>query len=204
MPTQLRGAVGERLPLSGVPQKGSLSLDAALWRRRSVRDFAHETIHARTIARLLWAAQGITDADEQHRTAPSAGATYPLEVLAATDEILARYVPEEHALEVLQSKDLRSAIASVTVDQKWVKDAPAVFVFAAEESRTARRYGRRATRYVLMEVGCASQNLMLEAAALGLGSCAVGAFDDAKLRRILGVPRSWKPYLVVPVGFPAA
>ena len=121
----------------------------------------------------------------------------------ATREHLARYVPEGHRLVVQHRHDVRGPLAAACFKQEWIAEAPAVFIFVAEVARTAARYGDRARRYVDIEVGCASENLMLQAAARGLGSVPVGAFDDDDVHDLLELPKSWEPLLVVPVGVPA-
>ena len=194
---------GEKISLPSVPDKGNVSLEEALWERRSVRDFIDQELDLETISRLLWSAQGITGEKYGLRTAPSAGATYPLEILVQTSEHLARYMPREHSLLVMADGDLRAKLADAALGQVFVEKAPAVFVFAADVSRTSGRYGGRAERYVHIEVGCASENLMLQAAALELGSVAVGAYDDSEVKKILCLPKEWEVFLIVPVGKPA-
>jgi len=189
--------------LTAVPKTGDVSIEEAIWLRRSVRDFRTEPLEPGVISRLLWAAQGITERAFGLRSAPSAGATYPLEIFVATEAYLARYLPEGHRLAVLHHRDIRAPLAGACLDQDWIARAPAVFIFVAEIARTAGRYGDRAERYVDIEAGCASENLMLQAAALGLGSVPVGAFEDDDVHDVLELPKSWTPLLVVPVGVPA-
>jgi SagB-type dehydrogenase family enzyme len=152
---------------------------------------------------LLWSAQGITDAEFGLRSAPSAGGTYPLEIYLATSEGLARYCPEKHCLAVALREDVRAALAKAALGQEWVAEAPLVFIFTAEIKKTAQRYDERANLYVPIEVGCAAENLMLEAAALGLGSVAVGAFREKDVGKALKLAKGSDPYLIVPVGVPA-
>ncbi len=199
----ISGSKGEKISLPPVPEKGDISLEQALWARRSVREFTEEGLDLETISRLLWSAQGVTGEKHGLRTAPSAGATYPLELLVATEKHLARYLPQEHSLVIMAEGDLRALLAAAALGQTWVEKAPAVFVFAADVSRTSGRYGGRAERYVHIEVGCASENLMLQAAALGLGSVAIGAYDDKEVSTILVLPEEWDVFLMVPVGKPA-
>jgi SagB-type dehydrogenase family enzyme len=196
-------SAADTIRLPAVPAKGAISIEEAIWLRRSVRGFSEESPSADAVSRLLWAAQGITDAKNGLRSAPSAGATYPLEIFLATGEYVARYVPEKHCLVVTMREDVRKALVAAALDQDWFAKAPLVFVFAAVVKRTADRYDERANLYVPIEVGCASENLMLEAAALGLGSVAVGAFSEKEVRRTLDLPKGWDPYLIVPVGVPS-
>jgi SagB-type dehydrogenase family enzyme len=193
----------DTISLPSVPPKGHVSIEEAIWLRRSVRRYSGETPSADAVSRLLWAAQGITDAKSGLRSTPSAGATYPLEVYLATSEYLAHYIPGRHCLVIAMREDVRTALAAAALGQDWVARAPLVFVFTAAIARTARRYDERANLYVPIEVGCASENLMLEAAALGLGSVAVGAFKEKEVARALGLPKGWDPYLIMPVGVPA-
>jgi SagB-type dehydrogenase family enzyme len=193
----------DTIPLPAVPAKGGVSIEEAIWLRRSVRGFSEEIPSADAVSLLLWAAQGITDAKNGLRSAPSAGATYPLEIFLATGEYVARYVSEKHCLVVAMREDARKALAGSAIEQNWFAGAPLVFIFTAVVKRTADRYDERANLYVPIEVGCASENLMLEAAALGLGSVAVGAFSEKEVRKTLRLPKGWDPYLIVPVGVPS-
>ena len=194
---------GKRIELPVVTGYGGFPLDQALGTRRSVREYTDDKLDIVVISKLLWSAQGMTEKKYGLRTAPSAGATYPLEVYVATEEYVARYDPSKHDLTVTLKGDVRTALAKAALDQPWVEKAPAVFVFAAVVSRTAGRYGGRAERYVKIEVGLASENLMLQAVALGLGSVAVGAYDDDDVKDVLQLPDEQDVYLLVPVGRPA-
>ncbi|MGZ8630973.1 MAG: SagB/ThcOx family dehydrogenase [Actinomycetota bacterium] len=173
-----------------------------LGRRRSVRAFTPEPLDEDTIAHLLWAAQGVT-ASWGGRTAPSAGAFYPIEVSVATDDGVRRYVPDEHLTVTLRSEDRRPRIAEATGGQDAAVLAPALFVITGIVARTAGKYGDRAERYVQMEAGHVCQNMLLEATALGLGAVPLGAFSDDAVRDALGVGDDELPLYVVPVGHPA-
>lgn len=194
---------GDTIALPPVPEKGDVSIEEAIRARRSVREYRNEALSLETISKLLWAAQGITDPRSRLRSAPSAGATYPLELYLATADHLSRYDPAGHSLVVALEGDLRAKLAAAALGQPCVENAPAVFIFAADVSRTSGRYGGRANRYVHIEVGCASENLMLEAAALGLGSVAIGAYEDEAVAAVIGLPKDWDVFLMVPVGTPA-
>ena len=182
-------------------QRGTVSLEQALARRRSIRDFTDDPIGIDTIGQLLWAAQGVTDTDG-HRTAPSAGALYPLETYVATREGLFHYDPDAHRLVRAEAGDHRVAIARAAYDQDPVRSAPVLIVLAAVYERTAGKYGRRAERFIHMEAGHAAQNVLLQATALRLGAVPVGAFDDAGLARALSLPPTERPVYLIPVGHP--
>jgi SagB-type dehydrogenase family enzyme len=179
-----------------------MSLEEALARRRSVREFTHEALSERELSQLLWAAQGITHG-EGLRTAPSAGALYPLELHVALAGGLYHYEPRPHRLTRLSERDVRAALRHSAWDQEFITQAPAVFVIAALYERISRKYGAaRTPRYVDMEVGHAAQNLLLQAVALGLGGVPVGAFEDDALHNALGLPANQHPLYLVPVGHP--
>lgn len=188
------------LPAPGT--NGPVSLEQALLRRRSVREYGTEALTDAELSQLLWAAQGITDPSGL-RTAPSAGALYPLELYVATRAGLQHYEPRGHRLVTSSEEDLRPALARAAHGQAAVADAPAVFVITAVPARTAGKYGEeRGARYVQLEAGHAAENLLLQAVALGLGGVPVGAFDDAQVLRTLGSPRGVVPLYLIPVGHP--
>ena len=178
---------------------GSMSLEQAITVRRSRRDFSRQSLTPEQISQLAWSAQGQV-ADSSYRTVPSAGATYPLELFVVTEEGLFHYLLVKHALEKLSDQDLRSALAIAAWGQEFIEAAPLSLVFAAEFSRTTGRYGRRGVRYVYMEAGHAAQNVHLQAESLGLGSVAVGAFDDASVSKVLSLPNNLEPIYMVVVG----
>jgi SagB-type dehydrogenase family enzyme len=192
----------QALSLPAPVERGSISLEEALRRRRSVRSFAESSLTVRQISQLLWAAQGVTS-PEGFRTAPSAGALYPLEVYLVTSQQVARYEPARHRLIPHLAGDQRPPLARAALGQEAVARAPALFVIAAVPSRTAAKYGSRAERYVALEAGHAAQNLLLEATALGLAGVPVGAFDDSAVAGALHLPSNQEPLYLLPVGQPA-
>src|ERR1035437_1742166 len=183
------------------------SIESALRRRRSVREFRQEALTLAEVSQLLWSAQGITD-PEGKRTAPSAGALYPLEVFLVAgvqDELPAgvyRYRPRGHDLIPVVQGDQRAKLAAAALEQDWLKDAPVTIAIAAVYERTARKYKQRAERYVHMEVGHAAQNVHLQAVALDLGTVVVGAFDDAEVKRVLTLAANEEPLCLMPLSKP--
>jgi SagB-type dehydrogenase family enzyme len=184
---------------------GPVSVEQALGQRRSVRQFGAAPLSLAEVAQLLWAAQGQNRRDGG-RTAPSAGALYPLEIYLLAGRVeglpagVYRYLPSRHELAQVVEGDRRAALCSAALEQDWFRDAPAVVVIAAVDARTAGKYGQRATRYVDFEAGCASQNLALQAVAAGLGTVVVGAFDDAAVARLVGLRDDERPVALMPVG----
>ena len=184
---------------------GSISLEQLLAQRRSVRDYSDTSLELAEIGQLLWAAQGITHS-RGFRTAPSAGALYPLELYVAAGHVegLAKgvyhYDPVRHQLEKTSDDDVRDALARAALSQLWLKDASAVIAFTADYERTTNKYGRRGNRYVHMEVGHAAQNLFLQSEALGLDTVVVGAFYDDEVARVLQLPTEIKALILMPFG----
>jgi len=197
--------------------RGTVSVEEALANRRSVREYRDEPITLEELGQLLWAAYGISETRYGLRTAPSAGAQYPLEVyavvgerrVAAGDGYLAagvyHYEPHRHSLTLRKSGDFRRELYRAALDQQWVLEAPVSIVFTAVFARTTRVYGERGRlRYVPMDLGHAAQNVYLQATALGLGTVAVGAFYDDDVAEILGLSEEETPLYIMPVGKPAA
>lgn len=198
------GAAAPGVSLPPPPKAGAMSLEEALVHRRSVRAFLPGSLTLDEISRLAWAAQGTTEPGR--RTAPSAGATYPLEIYLVVGDVenlsagVYHYRPVGHRLEALaDGQDIRAHLAAASNDQEWVHQAAMVVVITAVFERTTTRYGSRGERYVHMESGHAAQNLLLQAAAMGLGATPVGAFNDTDVSRLLHLPASAKPLYLIPV-----
>jgi len=184
---------------------GDVSVEEALTARRSVREYAPEPITLEEASQLLWAAQGVT-ADWGGRTAPSAGALYPLEVYVlslAVDGLPAgvyRYIPNGHQLALISAGDIPAALKRACPGQPWTGDAAVVLAIAAVYERTTGKYGERGVRYVHMEAGHAAQNVCLQAVALGLGVVTVGAFEDDAVAELLRCGEQETPIYLLPLG----
>lgn len=189
---------------------GDLSVEEAIAQRRSRRDYTEESLTQKQVSQLMWAAQGITGPGGEKRTAPSAGATYPLEIylvvgsegVSGLNRGVYHYIPEKHTLQRQLSGDLQSELADAALDQSWVEEAPVDIVITAVYQRTTNRYGERGRRYVHLEAGHAAENLYLESESLNLGMVVVGAFDDSKVQNVLNLPKDHEPLYIIPVGHP--
>jgi SagB-type dehydrogenase family enzyme len=177
-----------------------MPLVEALKLRRSVRSFESGELTLEQLGQLCWAAQGITKESSGFRTAPSAGATYPLEIYFLLPGGVYHYIPQKHVAERVKTGDARKALQSEALGQRWVGQGAAVFVIAADYSRTSGKYGARAARYVVLEAGHAVQNILLQAVALGLGGCPVGAFDDNGVSNVVRLADGLEPLYIIPVG----
>jgi SagB-type dehydrogenase family enzyme len=184
---------------------GEVAVEEALLTRRSVRSFAPSALFLAELSQLLWAAQGVTSA-RGHRTAPSAGALYPLEVHALVGlmpELTAgvyRYRCREHTLVSTLPGETRGELCRAALGQRCVEKAPLVLLISAVYARMTATYGERGVRYTDMEAGHAAQSICLQAVALGLGSVVVGAFEESDVRRIAGLPPEEVPLYLIPVG----
>jgi len=175
--------------------------------RHSVREFSPRALTIGQVAQLLWAGQGLVSSDGR-RTAPSAGARYPLSLLLVAGDVeglapgVYRYDSANHRVTGMLPGDIREPLASAALGQEWVARAPAVIVMAATERWTTQKYGERGVRYVHMEAGHAAQNILLQATALGLGGTPVGAFDDRVVAKLLQLNHDERPLYLLPVGRP--
>ena len=196
--------------------KGKISLEETIQRRRAIRKYRIDPLDLLQLSQILWSAQGITGT-RGLRAAPSAGATYPLEIFVvigkqAVVATEAKQTPQElqagiyhyevdsHSLSLHKSADLRPDLARATLDQEFIIAAPVDIVICAVYHRTSYRYGRRGERYVHMEVGHAGENIHLQAVALGLSTVEVGAFRDEEVRTVLGLDKQIRPLYIMPVG----
>jgi len=196
--------------------KGKVSLEETILRRRAVRRYRREPLDLSQLSQILWSAQGITGTGG-FRAAPSAGATYPLEIFVfvgkqgvidsetkqAPEELQAgiyHYEADFHSLSLHNPADLRPDLARATLDQEFIIDAPVDIVICALYHRTSYRYGRRGERYVHIEVGHVGENIHLQVVALGLATVEVGAFHDEEVRKVLGVEEQIKPLYIMPLG----
>jgi len=182
-----------------------VSIEETLVRRRSIRDYTHEPLTLEEVSQLLWAGQGITS-DWGGRTAPSAGALYPIELYVIVGDVknlaagLYKYKPERHELVMVLEGDIRSRLADSALGQSPVKHGAVDIVLTSVYDRTTRKYGDRGIRYVLIEIGHAGQNICLQATAMELGSVMIGAFHDEEVSSLLKLPREETPLYIIPIG----
>jgi len=190
--------------------EGTLSVEKAINRRRTIRAYANRPLEIDTLAQLLWAADGITEDRGFKRAAPSAGALYPMDVyvvagahgIGSLQAGVYHYQPTGHTLSSIASGDRRIQLARASLGQMWMAGAPVSLVLTAEYSRITGKYGDRGIRYAWIEAGHMGQNIFLQAEALGLKTGIAGAFKDRFLARELTLPSSHAPLLVMPLGYP--
>ncbi|UCG82432.1 MAG: SagB/ThcOx family dehydrogenase [Dehalococcoidia bacterium] len=181
-----------KIPLSRDLDIEGVALEKAIASRRSERRFSGKKMSVVELSHILYYTCGITDRRDGLRAAPSAGATYPIEVYPVISNVedltigVYHYAVADHQLEVVKEGDFRRDMVRAAVGQSFLREANAVLVLSAIFYRTQRRYGERGNRYILIEAGHIAQNACLIACSMGLGSCVVGAFDDTAFNRLVG------------------
>ncbi len=199
------GEVRSTVALPPALYSGELSIEEALSKRRSLRHYKPGSLQLKEISQLLWAAQGITG-EENKKTAPSAGALYPLEiyVLAANVEGLVpgvyHYLPVDHSLLQIAEGDKRIQLSAAALMQPVIRDCAAVLIFAGNYNRSTNKYFERGKRYVHIETGHSAQNVFLQAVPLQIGTVTVGAFADRLVKKVLELPQNEEPIYLMPLG----
>ncbi len=189
--------------------KSDKSIEEVLSERRTRRAFSEEAVNKRLLSQLLWAAQGITEESRNYRTAPSAGALYPLEVYVSVqnkgceglENGLYKYIQKTHQIEFIKPGDLSASLENVGYSQDFFSRSPLCFILTAVPQRTTKKYGERGYRYIHIEVGHVGQNIQLQGTALGLSVGVVGAFQDKKLSELLDLNKEEIPLYILPAGY---
>ena len=197
--------------------KGSVSVEETMLNRRSIRDFKPDALSLEQVSQVLWAAYGITKEMSTPsflrgglKTAPSAGALYPLEIYVVVGNVkglekgIYKYLPEGHFLMKTYDQDVRKELAEAALNQEFIEQAPISLFYSAVFSRTTKKYKSRGReRYVCMDLGHSAENVCLQVVAMGLGTCAVGAFEDRMVSNVMMIPDEEEPLYIMPIGYPA-
>ena len=211
MPTPTMSTSEEKIINLTQPKlKGEASLEKAIFKRRSRRNYQDKSLTLEQISQILWAGQGITDEKTGFRSVPSAGALYPLDIYLVVGERgvgglesgVYHFIPQGHSLKKMMAGDLREEVIRASLGQSFIAQAPVVLVITGEHERTTIKYGERGRQYVYMEAGHAAQNIYLQVESLGLGTVTVGAFDEEEIIKILNFPQTHIPLYVMPIGWP--
>ncbi len=190
--------------------KGNMSVEQAMYNRRSVRHYTNESLTLQDVSQIMWAAQGITNQTTKFRTVPSGGHTYPLEVyivvgkggVTGLNEGTYHYNPFNHSLEKISENDLRSDLSQAANGQAWVKEAPVDIVITGDYNKMVAKYKDEtlSARFVDIEAGHAGQNIYLEAESRNLATVALGSFKDDQVHKIIGLPDNENTIYIFPVG----
>ncbi|MDI6644869.1 MAG: SagB/ThcOx family dehydrogenase [Methanobacteriaceae archaeon] len=210
-PVENFNSVEQVIVLPDPETTGNLSVEEAINKRRSIRNFQEKPLTLKELAQLLWAAQGITDKKNDLRTVPSAGAIYPLEIYIVIGEDgvngltsgFYHFNPIRNELDYIRKGDMRLNLSNTAYGQESIKKAPVTIIITGVYSRTQNRYGDRGIQYVHMEAGHSGQNLYLQAEALELGTVVIGSFSNEDVQTVLKLPNDHTPLYLVPVGHPA-
>lgn len=215
-----QGSESEIIQLPNPRYESETSVEKALNMRRSIRTYAEEPLSISDISQILWAAQGITKKTEKlptkwntkyewqggYRTAPSAGALYPIELYLIVGNAkglskgVYKYIPKNHSLKKVFDGDKRTEIYDAALQQSSIKEGAALIVMAGVYERTSFKYGERAERYVHIEVGHIGENIYLQGITLGIGTVMMGAFKDEELKKVLDLPEDEYPLAIMPLG----
>lgn len=167
--------------------------------RRSKRSYAKQALSLEEMAFLLWATQGVKQVvgkknKATFRTVPSAGARHPFETYLLIDRVeglqpgLYHFLALEHKLEFIKEiENMPDRITEATYGQTFVGTAAVTFVWTVVPYRCEWRYSVDAHKYMLLDVGHVCQNLYLACEAVGCGTCAIGAYNQALTDALIGL-----------------
>lgn len=154
-------------------EKHKLKVLKAIKGRRSIRAFTDQSVTEKEVETLIDAA----------RQAPSAGNIQPWEFI------------------IIRKLEVKRKLALAALNQTFIEEAPVVIVVCADESASESGYGPRGkTLYCIQDTAAATQNILLTAYALGLGTCWVGAFKEEDAKKALSIPDDVRPVAIIPVG----
>ncbi len=183
-----------------------ISIEEALLKRRSIREYKDEALTIKEVSQILWSAQGITEPKKKFRTAPSAGAIFPLNIYLVVNKVeniekgIYKYLPETHEIIQFLNEDKREDIYKACLQQSCIKNGAIIIVITGNFEKIKKRYSERGVRYTYIEVGHCSQNIYLQCVSLNLGTVAVGAFYDEEVKKILKLPDEEEPLYLMPIG----
>lgn len=197
--------IGEEIVLPEPRRESEVSVEEALWGRRSAREYKGESLTVADVSQMVWAAQGVTRKGGK-RTAPSAGAKYPTELYVVSGDVAGlaagvyKYIPDDHKLLRVAEGDKREELSEAALGQESVRNGKAVLVITSVFERVTEKYGEKGVQYSYMEAGHIAQNVYLQAVALGLGTVSVGAFDSEGVKRVVGLADDERPMYLMPIG----
>jgi len=198
----------KEIKLTTAKHDSSISIEKTLCTRRSIREYNNKPIELAQLSQLLWAAQGITKVRDGYglRTAPSAGALYPMELYIVVENVtnlpagVYKYNCKTHSLKPIKSGKYLGQLATASLEQSCISNGAAAIIITGVFERTRVKYGSRGTRYVYMEAGHVAENIYLQGVSLGVGTVTVGAFSDKKVQKLIGAQENEQPLYVMPIG----
>lgn len=187
--------LNETVKLPEPETKGGPPIWDCLRKRRSVRDYKTQTVSLKELSQILWGSYGVTAKEWGYylKTAPSAGALYPIEIYVASFNVeglkkgIYHFNPKDMTLIGVFEGDFSGEITSACLGQDFILDSAFTLVLTAIPSRTMGRYRERGVRYILMDLGCIIQNIYLSLTAMNMGGCIIGAFSDSAMNKIMNL-----------------
>ena len=184
-----------KIELSDIDPLSDTSLHDILKKRKSIRDYQNKSLSREQLSYLLWASTGISrkEGSYEFRTAPSAGALYPIETYLVVNNVekvnpgVYHYNIKNHYLELLKKGDYAVETAKAALEQRMCIESSVVFIWTAIVQRMKWKYDQRAYRYIYLDAGHIAENLALAVTSLELGSCQIGALYDDEVNEIIGV-----------------
>jgi SagB-type dehydrogenase family enzyme len=187
------------------PEFKGMALEDAIAGRRSERDFSSEEMALSELSMLLWAGSGITGGQEL-RSAPSAGALYPIDIYVVPGRVVGascgmyRYLPESHELALVKEGNFSKELYEASYGQPHIRNAAVLLVLISAPEKTVSKYGEAGEDYVLIEAGHIAQNILLQAESLGIKSVPVGGFDRQAAAASLGIGRDKETIYIIAAG----
>jgi len=189
----------EKIYLPKEFKKSKTSIEEAIRKRRSIRDFSGKSLNIKELSKLLYLSYGITGQIENNETkiflraSPSAGALYPIEIypvifnVKSINKGLYHYNVKNHLLEKLKNGDYNDLIYRCTLSQEMIKHTSVVLLLTAMFNRTKIKYGERGYRHIFLDAGHIGENIYLTATAMKLGVVSIGGFIDDDLNEFLDI-----------------
>lgn len=196
-----------KLKLPEPQTTGKISVEEALSRRRSTREYGEDALSLSEVSQLLWSGYGVTS-PEGLRTTPSAMTLYPLEFYLNATHVdglppgFYQYVPSCHELKKCGNEPKRAGLYKASFEQTALARAPAILVITGIYERTTEKFGETGPDYVHMDLGHAAQNIHIQAVSLNLGTVVIAAFRRDDVKELLGLPEEETPLYMMPVGHP--
>ena len=178
---------------------GSVSVEKAMAQRRSIRTYKDEPLSLAQVSQILWAAQGITDPKSGKRTAPSAMASYFLELYLISGDVsdlpqgMYKYRAEGHQLVEIEKGDVKARLFEAA-GQAPIKSAPAALIITGDSERSKK------PEWMHLEAGHAAQNVYLQAVSLELGTVVMAGFKPEEVAKALNIPEEEKVIYIMPLG----
>ena len=182
------------------PVEDELNMVRAVSHRRSKRNFITRPLDANLFARVVKA----LDLPGNGNPVTGLSGVFSIGVVTGSVEGVAPgfYEVDPHGLRLgrIKSGELCDSMARVCLDQMWLANASAQFVFLADFRELEKRFGPRGYRYAMIEAGRLGQRLYLAASALAIGCCGIGAFYDKEAAGLLDLENNQRMLYLVGIG----